>query len=205
MGEVRAAPADRPAPQAGGAGAGEGRPVQPERMMAEQRDEGWTVSTLHHVMDRLFRELEQRLSQRFEDYDRRYEDRFRNIEEQFKGIAASVTIAFSSQEKAVNAALAAAERAVGKAEVATEKRLEGMNEFRSTLSDQAALLMPRKEAEERLFAIAERLQKIENMQAKQGGGREQAVSSNQAAMWATGILVAIGLAIAAIVASFIKH
>lgn len=174
--------------------------------MPDQRPNGgWTPDLLYHVMERLFRELEQRLNQRFEDYDRRYEDRFKNIEEQFKGIAASVTIAFSSQEKAVNAALAAAERAVGKAEVATEKRLEGMNEFRQTLSDQAALLMPRKESEERFAAFMERMQKVENAQAKVGGGREQSITNNQMTMWVVGTLVAIALGVAAIAATIFKH
>jgi hypothetical protein len=166
--------------------------------MADQHQRpngGWTPDLLHHLMERLLRDLEARLNQRFEDTDR-------FITAQFNGSKEAVTTAFLAQKEAVNAALAAAERAVGKAEMATEKRLEGMNEFRNTLSDQAALLMPRKEAEERIASLVERVQRIETLQARQTGGKEQALSGNQAAMWATGILVAIVLGIAAIVASF---
>ena len=54
---------------------------------------------------------------------------------------------FASMKIAVDAALAAADRAVTKAEIATEKRFEGVNEFRETLRDQAANLMPRMEYE----------------------------------------------------------
>ena len=52
---------------------------------------------------------------------------------------------FASMKIAVDAALAAADRAVTKAETATEKRFEGVNEFRETLRDQAATLLPRGE------------------------------------------------------------
>lgn len=52
---------------------------------------------------------------------------------------------FEAQEKAVGAALAAAKEAVAKAETAAEKRFDAVNEFRSTLKDQQATLMPRTE------------------------------------------------------------
>lgn len=66
-------------------------------------------------------------------------------------------VRFVAMEKATAAALAAAQRAVEKAEIAVEKRLEGMNEFRGTLSDQASMLMPRAEAENRLTTLSERV------------------------------------------------
>lgn len=66
-------------------------------------------------------------------------------------------VRFVAMEKATVAALAAAQRAVEKAEIAVEKRLEGMNEFRGTLSDQASMLMPRAEAENRLTTLSERV------------------------------------------------
>ncbi len=52
---------------------------------------------------------------------------------------------FLAMDKGVSAALVAADKAVSKAEIATEKRFEGVNEFRETLRDQAATLMPRSE------------------------------------------------------------
>jgi hypothetical protein len=45
------------------------------------------------------------------------------------------------------------DRAIDAALVAAEKRLDGMNEFRQTLSDQAATFMPRREAEQRLATL----------------------------------------------------
>ena len=52
---------------------------------------------------------------------------------------------FDAAEKAVQAALSAADRAVSKAELASEKRFEGVNEFRQTLSDQSRNFLPRGE------------------------------------------------------------
>jgi hypothetical protein len=53
---------------------------------------------------------------------------------------------FEDLDAKTTLALAAADKAVTKAEIATEKRFEGVNEFRSTLADQAARLMPREES-----------------------------------------------------------
>lgn len=59
----------------------------------------------------------------------------------------AVAAALSAAEKAVAAALAASEKAVSKAETAQQRVNEGQNEFRGTLKDQAATLMPRTETE----------------------------------------------------------
>lgn len=53
---------------------------------------------------------------------------------------------FEDLDAKTTLALAAADKAVTKAEIATEKRFEGVNEFRATLADQAARLLPREEA-----------------------------------------------------------
>lgn len=60
---------------------------------------------------------------------------------------------FHAQDMSVQTALTSARDATLKAEAATEKRLDLMNEFRATLSDQATQLMPRTETELRLTAI----------------------------------------------------
>lgn len=65
---------------------------------------------------------------------------------------------FDAQEKAVAAALAAAKEAVAKAEAAAEKRFEGLNEFRGTLKDQQATLMPRAEVLALLKSMDEKIQ-----------------------------------------------
>jgi hypothetical protein len=63
----------------------------------------------------------------------------------------------TSADKAVQAALAAAKEAVTVAQTASEKRLDGVNEFRKTLSDQTATFVPRPEHATELKALAERV------------------------------------------------
>jgi hypothetical protein len=70
---------------------------------------------------------------------------------------------FQDLDAKTTLALAAADKAVTKAEIATEKRFEGVNEFRQTLADQAARLMPREEA----MSKFENLQKDINANAKE--------------------------------------
>jgi hypothetical protein len=68
---------------------------------------------------------------------------------------------FQLSKAAVSDALEAAKEAVNKAESATEKRFASVNEFRSTLSDQAAQLMPRAEAQARFETILANVGRIE--------------------------------------------
>src|ERR1700738_4168097 len=59
----------------------------------------------------------------------------------FAAAEKAVVAALAAQEKATTAAFNAANAAVAKAEIANEKRLDGVNEFRGQLKDQAATLM----------------------------------------------------------------
>lgn len=61
------------------------------------------------------------------------------------------------------------QRAIEKAEAAVERRLEGMNEFRASLADQARLLMPRLEADSRISALAEQIRNLESRIDRQEG------------------------------------
>ena len=61
---------------------------------------------------------------------------------------------FKAIENAVSTAFSESQKAITKAEIATEKRFEGVNEFRLTLSDQAAQFVTR----DTLAATAEKLQ-----------------------------------------------
>lgn len=117
---------------------------------------GWTVDTLHGQLLMILDERGRRYAAQFAamqaiavEADKRYEQRFLAQQE-------AVQAALAAQEKAVNAALLAADRAVAKAEAASEKRFESVNEFRAQLSDQAANLMPRGEAEARFQATSEK-------------------------------------------------
>jgi hypothetical protein len=67
---------------------------------------------------------------------------------------------FEDLDAKTTLALAAADKAVTKAEIATEKRFEGVNEFRATLADQAARLMPREEAQAKFENILKDISQI---------------------------------------------
>ena len=71
----------------------------------------------------------------------------RRVDGLFEAQETAVNAALVAQEKAVAAALAASEKAVNKAEAAQGNVNTNQNEFRGSLKDQAATLMPRSEAE----------------------------------------------------------
>ena len=71
-----------------------------------------------------------------------------------------------AQDKAVTAALTTTQAAIMKAEAANEKRFESVNEFRSSLGDQARTLMPRAESEALHKASAERNEAAQNALAE---------------------------------------
>jgi hypothetical protein len=120
-------------------------------MSGETREDesGWTTDTLLALFERRLDDLRASLQER-------YETQTKAIDAAFVAQQTAMRTAFDAADRAVQAALQAAEKAVVKAETASEKRFDSVNEFRATLSDQAATLMPRVEAEGRLTALAER-------------------------------------------------
>ena len=60
---------------------------------------------------------------------------------------------FADLESKTTLALSESDKAKTKAESATEKRFEGVNEFRATLADQAARLIPREEAQAKFDSL----------------------------------------------------
>ena len=85
---------------------------------------------------------------------------------------------FDNVIEATKSALAAADRAVNKAEQATEKRFEGVNEFRNTLSDQQRTFVPRAEIEILIKSINEKIEDLEEsaltMRSQSAGIKEGA-------------------------------
>jgi len=67
------------------------------------------------------------------------------------------TAQLSAQDEKVQLALSSAEKAITKAEIATEKRFEGVNEFRSALSDQASTFATRAVVDTQLEALRDRV------------------------------------------------
>jgi hypothetical protein len=87
-----------------------------------------------------------------------------------------VDVRFEAQEKAVQMALAAAKEAVTKSEAANDKRFDSVNEFRSSLSDSARLLMPRIESERMHQATHQNIEELTKRMIKfeeQGRGSHQ--------------------------------
>lgn len=114
-------------------------------------DSGWTIETLLEYVNARITDMELRNQQRFDaqvdagvqrnaDMELRQQQRF---EAQTRAIEAAIT----AQRAAIDAALVSADRATAKAESANERRFESVNEFRQTLSDQAATFITRMEAE----------------------------------------------------------
>ena len=113
---------------------------------------GWTLETLYAHFSAILAEMDLRYQQRFDS--------------QTKALEA----AFSAADKAVTAALTAAEKAVTKAEIAAEKRFDAVNEFRGAYQDIIREQMPRAEAEQRLSALAEKVDDLK-LGATQSAGR----------------------------------
>jgi hypothetical protein len=85
--------------------------------------------------------------------------------ERIEALNVRLTEQMAAQTQANRIALDAAEKAVLKAEQASEKRFEGVNEFRETLSDQAASFVTRNEVDARLGAVNAILSRLEQEQA----------------------------------------
>lgn len=105
---------------------------------------------------------------------------------------------FVAQEKAVATALKSAEQAVLKAESATERRFESVNEFRATLSDQTAGLIPRKEAEARMIGLAARVELLDG-RVNRAEGAARGLQLGWAML--TGLVVVIGSIVGIIAAT----
>src|SRR6266581_2871626 len=73
------------------------------------------------------------------------------------------------RDKAWTAQLASAETALNKAESALSKRLEGMNEFRDTLKDQAGHFVTIDMLDAKLATIQSRLTMLDNYRANMEG------------------------------------
>lgn len=153
-------------------------------MAGETRSDesGWTVDTLFAHLRAVLIERDTRTAQRFDAQEKAlflalkaHDDLLvqnaKALHDQIVAVDARHTQNSEAQEKAVqaalqaakeavNAALLAAQSAVTKAEGAAEKRFDAVNEFRGQLTDQAQTFMPRSEADVRLIAMKEQIDRI---------------------------------------------
>ncbi len=198
-----------------------------ERKPIRNSSDPMTVETLREMVGQHFLGLEKGVDQhnadtalridrqsiefdsKLRDSDTRYQQRF---EAQEKALAAAltaadkaVTAALTAAKQLVDVALAAADKAVSKAEVASEKRFEGVNEFRKSLSDQTNTFIPRSESNVVVSAIESRLAKLERSSSILEGVGTQKVQGGAAAMWAVGLMVSLAMLAATLLLVFIKH
>lgn len=97
--------------------------------------------------------MQEQIDKRFETEHRESATLQLQIDQRFGVEAGARQTALESATAAVRAALHSAETAVNKAEQAAEKRFDGVNEFRRTLTDQAASFPTRKEVDARTEAL----------------------------------------------------
>lgn len=102
-------------------------------------DSGWTVGTLREFLQK------------------QMDDQRVLLDERYATQTKALDAAFVAAEKAVTTALSSAEKAVTKSEDAYRSKFADVNEFRKTLSDQAAGFLSRDAAEARFEALAEKL------------------------------------------------
>lgn len=117
------------------------------------------------------RELMNERERVYAERDRRYEDKFKAMDEK------------------TSLALASSKEAVNKAEAANEKRFQAMNEFRGTLSDQAATFMTKAECVAKFTAQDEKIADLRESRSEWTGGKA-------AVLALIGTIVAIGLFVA---------
>jgi hypothetical protein len=110
------------------------------------------------------------------------------LEERLGALDRLTAVRIDSQADKVALALASADRAISKAEMATERRFEAVNEFRATLTDQAAQFVTRREFEALRSAGTERMDEFKEWLDRTQGGKTKV--GDQRAVLATIIGVA---------------
>jgi hypothetical protein len=135
-------------------------------------DSGWTIETLKEHFDTRLVEKDQRDQQRFDAQER------------------AVGAAMAAQEKAVGAAMAAADRAVQKAETAADRRAEGQNEFRATLTDQAATFATKDAVQDVRVALGKDVAALNSRMDRSDGAKTGRGESWQALLGVAGLAAA---------------
>lgn len=126
--------------------------------------------------------------------------------------AEKVALALSASEKAIAKAEASTQKAIDKTADDIKTRFDSVNEFRGQLSDQAATFIPRKEAEQRIDSVLERVETLRqavNTDDQKLDERlkvlERGSSNLQGRLWALGTAIAAVVVIVNIViAVFLK-
>ena len=112
----------------------------------------------------------------------------------------------NSDEKRYLERFNASDKAITKAEDATERRFQGVNEFRSAMSDQARLMMPRAEAEalqrnteSKIQAVLDKILAIEKQRSEDLGANMARNAAARQMNWLIGIVIVVLMALAGFV------
>jgi hypothetical protein len=94
-------------------------------------------------------------------------------------------------EKNINIAMVSADKAINKSEMAVEKRFDSVNEFRASLADQSALMMPRAEYTVQHQTVVDRVNevaaRVSSLEDKGAGKREATTGIGSSITFALGI------------------
>ncbi len=131
----------------------------------------WTLETLYHHLSSMFEERDRRYSQQLAAIEREFHEHIERARDETRS------------------ALMASEKAVSKAEQAMEKRLDAVNEFRAQLSDMIGTFIPRLEAEQRIGAIAE---KIDDLATRIDKSEGKGIGLNIGWVYLLGAVAALG-------------
>jgi BMFP domain-containing protein YqiC len=127
-----------------------------------------------------------------------------HMQRQLDDLAARLSESQAAADRSVTAALSAAEKAVAKAEMAAEKRFESVNEFRGTLSDQAATFPTRAEVGAQNEALSARISALEATSQRSTGHDTGATEARTGLRLDSGWLLVLIGTIAAIIIGFTR-
>jgi len=152
----------------------------------------WTVDTLYIHLSRVLSDLAHRM-----DIELESRDKLSVSDRQV------INVSILAVEKTAAMAQLSSEKAIQKAEVATEKRFDSVNEFRATLTDQAARLAT-KEAlagfqsafDDKIRELTARVGRVEDTKIGAIESQSALAARVTLALLAAGVLVSILLGIA---------
>ena len=126
----------------------------------EQNISGWSVDTLHSHLIRMMNAQRQLMDERDIRYQQRFDASQKALEAALASQQRSITDTLTAAERDQIRRDTAVERDQARRDAANEKRFDSVNEFRKTLTDQAATFMPRGEAEAIVSTLSERMQAL---------------------------------------------
>jgi len=131
----------------------------------------------------------------------------KHLTEKINSLDRFCTASFAQSKERVDMALAASDKAITKAEQTTEKRFEGVNEFRSALSDQSSLMLTRTEYQAQQQTINERVSMLTDAVTKIDSrmvGKHEALGGTGVMIVGTAVVISALISIASLLVSLLR-